>query len=1334
MSTYLQYTMPPSTGSGSQSSKSGLGGVLKSLTRSLRPALAVPVVINAKVVGGGTEMPRLLQQLQHGPVAARAQAATSIARALEQYSISLIPEIWYLARDLCERTNPSNVRRLALALLKQCIQCHDGALASRLAYFSDIARYCQTSGVDPDFDMFLQAVVLLTKNGRDIHDLYIYDSSNNLGNFVYDALCVADERSLGDLALFVASCLRYNFTLLDTSWVAAVLDRVVRTIHTRPESLWDSLLEPIRSVALFGCVPSECTVPTVRVLCVTGAVEELKEKLWEIVRAMYDDAVAAMCDVLAERSFEDAKVTDTGLQMLGRLFLFMAQEKPLDVEAAWSTVVQTLSHKPHLNTALLRMISHLCAQPDFTLLFPFSVWYSRTSVFALLATLDVASDEDKSSWLSLCESLFARHLAQELVAPKEQLVDLFTAHAAHTSLEIATFVIDLYREEKRCSLLDPNWAASCRKLLGCYFHTQMPLEQRIRALQTIENGYKVSKTVFGDLLDLKIYFDILQSAFAETDLVVLDYMFHEFAYAFLMEHPAEFSQLLKRNLKDTGLPNLSSFSRPEPVSDLFLRPLAQIISKALIVAAAKDAPKAILIYDFAIELLHHVLRRAALDSTALEAALVLMRCMLRLRLTAEGYLFFSDPKEMQGLAAAFKRTGGGQGLWTFPEESPFLPSEHFDTPNRALTHEQIDAMRWFDIALTVLESFIHWELYSFVWAHLCAQMANMALFEKQDTLILRAHRIVCDQLNLNLPKQISFPTSPQVTKADVQVACIRTLSSLLGHHIHFSKTEQDQIVHALLFCLASWDKTAVPCIHMLTTCCYELPLSVKKYLSGILTRLQTGVTSSLAIAPILEFLMSLANVPSLTSNFTRDELKRVFAIGFKYIEYACDMRSRVQQHRMRVQQHGVDAEIDQTALTQPPETGSELTEFLLLTSYSIVSRWFLNMPMAERREFSPFITHNLARIGEAHPDLDEQTTAYLDFVARFTYCDMPPSVLPAVSASLDPNVVCSQWAVEGSILGIETNGSTGHSTVRVRRPTGTAVFNVCLAAQAPVYAAHSVASGHELLQLLGQEKARPLSDDVATQRAVGMLDRVPEVTFHKAGVVYIGPGQSLETEILSNTTGSRAYSAFLMGLGRLVRLSLCGAAYVGGLDLSGADGEYAYLWSDHLSQLVFHTTTMMPNSAADMLRLQKKRHIGNNHVNVFFDESGAPFNFNVIRSQFNFINIVITPPQPACDCPRLLPVYKVRIYRRSGVPGVFATTHFKLVSAAQLAVFVRNTVLMSDLLAAVWHDSAHATNWVRRVRQIRALAQRAEPGDKAAGPLGAVHSFMEQLQTTQGVA
>lgn len=54
---------------------------------------------------------------------------------------------------------------------------------------------------------------------------------------------------------------------------------------------------------------------------------------------------------------------------------------------------------------------------------------------------------------------------------------------------------------------------------------------------------------------------------------------------------------------------------------------------------------------------------------------------------------------------------------------------------------------------------------------------------------------------------------------------------------------------------------------------------------------------------------------------------------------------------------------------------------------------------------------------------------------------------------------------------------------------------------------------------------------------------------------------------MSNTFGSSRYMELLSGLGQLVRLADCPPdMYLGGLDRSGTDGEFAYFWQDEITQ------------------------------------------------------------------------------------------------------------------------------------------------------------------------
>lgn len=169
---------------------SGIGSVFKTLTKSLKTSSKnVPVLINPTVVGGGQDLQLVFEQLKSPNLSIRASGATKMIESLEKFTISSIPEVWYLSRDLCDEKIPSQYRRIGISLMIQCIKHDDCSVGTRLMFFKDIMKFCQFKNkLDDDFDLFLEALKRLTNDGRDIHDFCIYNERANLNKFISESL------------------------------------------------------------------------------------------------------------------------------------------------------------------------------------------------------------------------------------------------------------------------------------------------------------------------------------------------------------------------------------------------------------------------------------------------------------------------------------------------------------------------------------------------------------------------------------------------------------------------------------------------------------------------------------------------------------------------------------------------------------------------------------------------------------------------------------------------------------------------------------------------------------------------------------------------------------------------------------------------------------------------------------------------------------------------------------------------------------------------------------------------------------------------------------------
>ncbi|KAI8874900.1 hypothetical protein K501DRAFT_203740, partial [Backusella circina FSU 941] len=254
----------------------------------------------------------------------------------------------------------------------------------------------------------------------------------------------------------------------------------------------------------------------------------------------------------------------------------------------------------------------------------------------------------------------------------------------------------------------------------------------------------------------------------------------------------------------------------------------------------------------------------------------------------------------------------------------------------------------------------------------------------------------------------------------------------------------------------------------------------------------------------------------------------------------------------------------------------------------------------------------------------------------------------------------------------------------------------------------------------------PLPDDESTTRAIANFDRIPVVDFHKIGVLYVGKDQTNELEILGNTYGSPDYVRFLNALGTIQRLRGF-TGNTGGLDRDmDIDGKFAYLWKDDVTEAVFHVATMMPTHLErDPQCSAKKRHIGNDYVSVVYNDSGRDYVFDTLPSQFNFINIVVSPHSISTET--VSPThamtgaeytfFKVEMQRRPDMPDIGPLSEPKLVSAQSLPGFVRQTAIHANIFAQVfWQAGAggkreYVSHWRERLKQIQRIKERLTKPD-----------------------
>jgi hypothetical protein len=676
----------------------------------------------------------------------------------------------------------------------------------------------------------------------------------------------------------------------------------------------------------------------------------------------------------------------------------------------------------------------------------------------------------------------------------------------------------------------------------------------------------------------------------------------------------------------------------------------------------------------------------------------------------------------------------------------------------------INISQYLETMIGLLRNGCEWEGYSYILVHLPAQLTNQALFRSAISEVKLLREVLCDQIKNN-----SFQDPPQssgLRKADVGICLFQMLNMVMSYHQHFSKLDQDEIVRTFLQGVG--ERTSKCCIHALSICCHELPGSISKALVSILQKMSQIITQSHVAIHILEFLACLARLPNLYVNFREDEYRIVFAICFRYLQYVRDQKSKDNPNRNSMptsRNSTTNLEtlrglVDNSAAESnfQPNNSDDLPQYVYALAYHVIIFWFLSLKLPDRAGQVSWIAKNLISTdANGKENIDEQAQVTLDFMQRVAYADVDESYPdPSFNEKSFGPILKKRWVLGNSLITVEQATHGDWAQITKRQPSGTSCYIIQERfLRPPPHQAQATTDAvkdgrlsgenvklpsHLLLQLTasipqatGAMRPIPLPEDDFMERAIKSFNRSFTVDGHKVGVIYIGENQTNEVEILSNIQGSIDYTEFLSGLGTLTRLK--GAKFnTQGLDRQmDSDGEYTFCWRDRVTEIVFHVTTQMPtNLDHDPQCIGKKRHIGNDFVNIIFNNSGLPFKFDTFPSDFNYVNIVITPESRASFVAKRFrskadannAFYKVQVMSKPGFPEISPAAETKIVSLTALPGLIRLLALNASVFSLVWSNregGEHISSWRSRLREINRIRDRygAKPSNSnAASPPG----------------
>ena len=758
-------------------------------------------------------------------------------------------------------------------------------------------------------------------------------------------------------------------------------------------------------------------------------------------------------------------------------------------------------------------------------------------------------------------------------------------------------------------------------------------------------------------------------------------------------------------------------------------------------------------------------------------SLIIAGALLRTRESAD--TFNNDTPSTQRLSASSSglstKSENPDPLWMYPDTErqkyPFegRASQLLNVSKSAFPHVQaeLDMDTWLMSIIRCLQADQDWETYSYTVVHAAAQLSNIALWLNSIQAVIKLRQVLCEQIVNNTFREP--PPSTGLKKSDVALCMYDILVTLIPYATMKSEAIQkgfgDDMVRAFLSGLGgAWEGTSRGCIHALSICSLEIPASVATLYPAIIDKMSKNMSQAHLTAHILEFLIQVALLPEMHSNLNPDEIQIIFSICIQYLE-----KTREQQQssitsplgRINPTSRYSGSTFRRTPFRAAMQTDIGIPQYTAALAYHNILFWFLSLRLVARARFVQWIIPRLIwKNNRGEETIDEQSEVLIDMMQRTAFSDLgETSSDPGFAGVEDGRVRSTSWIVGLSVVTLETAELTGKTQITKRQASGT-TFSMYQQLTAPLpphqRSGHvdirdelnkiEILPPHVMLQRVASAAiAAPADQPILlpqedyVQRALEGFDRVPTVTSHKLGVLFIGKGQTTEAEYLANTTGSTDFDRLLHGLGTEVSLEPPLRFKSQGLEFP-QDGECTIAWRDRVEEIVYLVPTMMPTNLEDDPQcIAKKAHVGNCHVNLIFNQSGIEWSLDNFRSQLNYVNIVIRPACRSRDVidPEFMPgFYRVQVLTRNDLPNVSPAANPKIISAAQLAAFVRTLALTANVFCQTWNtkdeDTEYPSNWRARLQQIKRLKERgmSKTGDKQAPLAGRVMTSINTPPTT----
>ncbi|CAH8494706.1 unnamed protein product [Dicrocoelium dendriticum] len=180
------------------------------------------------------------------------------------------------------------------------------------------------------------------------------------------------------------------------------------------------------------------------------------------------------------------------------------------------------------------------------------------------------------------------------------------------------------------------------------------------------------------------------------------------------------------------------------------------------------------------------------------------------------------------------------------------------------------------------------------------------------------------------------------------------------------------------------------------------------------------------------------------------------------------------------------------------------------------------------------------------------------------------------------------------------------------------------------------------------EKGPKEANNAEVQKDALTLEEQEGSVNFKFGVLYCKEGQTSDEQMYNNERGSEEFDRFVKLLGDQICLKSWDR-FKGGLDTkSDTTGSYSVYTVYEGHEIMFHVSTMLPFSSEHRQQIERKRHVGNDIVNIIFVDGVEPdrqpsWMPSMMKTHFTHIFAIVTYHKETVT-------YKLNVFAEESVP------------------------------------------------------------------------------------